>query len=313
MKRIITIIVALGMVGPAVAVASRLATGSTRTAIAPGAREASGAGAYIYWANSAGTSHNEIGRARLNGTGVDRRFIVFPSATLPWGVAVNGQHVYWTASALPAVGIGRANLNGTGVNQSFMPSKEVNGGYGATAFVVNGGYIYWTNTCCGTIGRANLNGTDINPNFIAGAAASETVAITAAGGYLYWANEGGKDSDTGSLVESSIGRAHLDGTDVNQRFIAGTHVADAVTVAGGYIYWANGNTPIHDTIGRAKLNGTRINQRFMTNTIGTALASHGPYIYGSDFNHIWRAKLNGTSVNRHFISLPGDTEGIAIH
>ena len=311
MKRIITIIVALGLVVPAVSVASRVATGSTRTAIAPGASEASGAGAYVYWTSSTGTSHgivNDIARARLNGSGVDRRFIVFPRATLLWGVAVNGQHVYWTGAA--GFGIGRASLNGTGVDETFMPGQLSSGSVDAqTGVVVHGRYIYWTNDCCGTIGRANLNGTDITPSFIAGAIGSELVAITASGGYIYWANEGSKGYE-GS--RSSIGRANLNGTDVNQRFIAGTHVADAVTVAGGYIYWAN-IPPSHSTIGRAKLNGTRVNQRFMTNTTGLALASYGPYIYGSDFSVIWRAKLNGTSVERHFISLPGDTFGIAIH
>jgi Domain of unknown function (DUF5050) len=314
-KRVITIISVLGLVVPGVAAASRVATGSSRKAIASGASEAAGAGAYIYWANGRGTSHglvNEIGRARLNGTGVDRRFIAFPRSTVLWGVAVNSQHVYWTAIALPPVGIGRANLNGTGVDRSFMPVQRSDGVVEAnTGFVVNGGYIYWTNTCCGTIGRANLNGTDITPNFIAaGAAASEPVAITAAGGYIYWANEGGKDTDTRSLVPSSIGRAHLDGTDVNQRFIVGAHTADAVTVAGGYIYWANLRKY---TIGRAKLNGTGVNQRFMTNTTGLALANHGRYIYGSDFDDIWRAKLNGTNINRHFIPVPGVTDGLAIH
>jgi virginiamycin B lyase len=305
-KRIIITIVAVGLVVPAVAVASRVATGSTRTAIAPGASEASRAGVHIYWTSSAGTSHgivNDIGRAKLNGTGVDRRFIALPRAIMPWGVAVNGQNVYWTAIALPAVGIGRANLNGTGINQRFMPVMRMNGvvtGNGGLA--VAGGYIYWAN---GTdIGRANLDGTDINPNFIPGSPA----AITIAGGYIYWANE--DFNVPGEHVAASIGRANLDGTGVNQSFIVGAHGADAVTVAGGYIYWANeGST----TIGRAKLNGTRVNQRFMTNTLGLALASDGPYIYGSDFSDMWRAKLNGTSVNRHFIPLSGDTFGIAIH
>ena len=138
------------------------------------------------------------------------------------------------------------------------------------------------------------------------------MAITVAGGYIYWANEGGELS--GVRTANSIGRANVDGSDVNQRFVVGTHVADAVTVAGGYIYW--GNIPANrrnTTIGRAKLNGTNVNQRFMPNTIGLSLAAAGPYIYGSDFDGIWRAKLDGTSVDRHFIRLRGDTEGLAIH
>lgn len=146
-------------------------------------------------------------------------------------MAVDGQHIYWTANALPPVGIGRANLNGAGVNQSFMPVLRINGVVTANTggLAVAGGYIYWANDCCGTIGRANLDGSAVNLSFIAGACGSTPMAITVADGYIYWANEGGNACE--GVVESSIGRANLDGTDVNQRFIVGTHVANAVTVA----------------------------------------------------------------------------------
>lgn len=84
MKRIVITIVAVGLVVPAVAVASRVATGSTRTAIVPRASEASRAGVHIYWTNSVGTSrHSDIGRAKLNGTAVDRRFIPVREAVAP--------------------------------------------------------------------------------------------------------------------------------------------------------------------------------------------------------------------------------------
>jgi hypothetical protein len=60
----------------------------------------------------------------------------------------------------------------------------------------------------------------------------------------------------------TIGRADLDGSEVNQRFITGAIQPDGVTVNSRYIYryiyWANDYT-----IGRADLDGAGVNQRFL--------------------------------------------------
>ena len=47
------------------------------------------ANAYVYWTNN----NNTIGRANLNGTGVNRNFI--RGGRYPLGVAVDAAHVYW--------------------------------------------------------------------------------------------------------------------------------------------------------------------------------------------------------------------------
>jgi hypothetical protein len=74
-------------------------------------------------------------------------------------------------------------------------------------------------------------------------------------GHIYWTNG------------YWIGRASLDGTGVNQRFITGAADTDAVAVADGYLYWANtggrGAQKGGGTIGRANINGTGVNQRFI--------------------------------------------------
>ena len=49
------------------------------------------ADAYVYWTNDNGT----IGRANLDGTGVNQSFIT-GLGTSPQGVAVDGAHAYWT-------------------------------------------------------------------------------------------------------------------------------------------------------------------------------------------------------------------------
>src|SRR5215211_3977623 len=69
--------------------------------------------AFVYWTD---VVTGEIGRANLDGSGVDKSFI--PQARSALSVAVGGAHVYWTS---PSTGtIGRANLDGSGVDQSFI-------------------------------------------------------------------------------------------------------------------------------------------------------------------------------------------------
>jgi hypothetical protein len=82
-----------------------------------------------------------IGRANLDGTGVNRRFIT--GVTNGCGIAVVGGHIYWTNSGFADSrhvrnAIGRANLDGTGVNQRFI--RTVGGPCGLAVYH---GHIYW--------------------------------------------------------------------------------------------------------------------------------------------------------------------------
>ena len=98
-------------------------------------------GQHIYWSNSvAGT----IGRANLDGSGVDSSFIsgLFTKGSNSLagvrGLAFDFEHIYWvnyyncTRGSPPCGGggIGRANLDGTGVDETFLESgttSAVNG------------------------------------------------------------------------------------------------------------------------------------------------------------------------------------------
>ena len=92
---------------PLIAVATAALAALALTALAFAAR----ADANIYRTNYNAAT---IGRANLDGTGVDQGFI--HPAYSPWGLAADDEHIYWAASGT----IGRANLDGTGVDGSFV-------------------------------------------------------------------------------------------------------------------------------------------------------------------------------------------------
>jgi hypothetical protein len=83
------------------------------------------------------------------------------------------------------------------------------------------GYIYWVNSDTGSIGRANLDGTDVNQSFIPQAGANGGVAVDP-GRYDWWdLTLVPTDTHIYWTTGYGIGRANLDGTDVNVNFIDG--------------------------------------------------------------------------------------------
>jgi len=129
------------------------------------------AGKYIFWMNTEeGATPVTIGRANLDGTGVNKRFIT--GVTPGCGIAVVRGHIYWTNGGFveSRYAIGRANLDGTGVNQRFIRTASIPCGV-----AVYQGHIYWgewkgTTRAhpSTTIGRANLDGSAVNNRFITG-------------------------------------------------------------------------------------------------------------------------------------------------
>jgi sugar lactone lactonase YvrE len=266
-------------VGAALGVLGRAVTG-TPVAVAESVPQ-------VYWANSgAGT----VGVADLDGTGVNESLTSGPSAT--FGVAVDGQHVYWANSSGT---IGVASLDGTGANQSFIAVAGF-----PVGVAVDGQHIYWANSTADTIGEANVDGTGVTPSLITVAGAPDGVAVD--GQHIYWTN-----STTGT-----IGVANLDGTDVNQSFITGAAAPFGVAVDGRHIYWTNFAT---GTIGVANVDGTGVNQSLITGAndpTGVAVDSQGIYWTNTNTNTIGVANLDGTGVNQSLITGANAPTGVAV-
>ncbi len=123
-------------------------------------------GPQVYW-----TTNSAVGRANLDGTGVNQSLISVGGLT---GLAVDSGHLYWSwISMYGGMAIGRSNLNGTGANYQFI------GAYMPFGLAVDTGHVYWTNYQLSTIGRADLDGTGVDQSFITGASHPEGVAVDA--------------------------------------------------------------------------------------------------------------------------------------
>jgi hypothetical protein len=254
---------------------------------------AASANAFLYFGQGNG-SLCPIGRANLNGTGLNHDFILSATCHSP---AVDATHIYWTASPGPNDVIGRANIDGTHVNPSFI---KLHGS--ALGIAVDTAHIYWTNAT--GIGRANLNGTGVDPTFMN--LGSGTIALAVDSSHIYWSDSSG------------IGRANLDGTQPTRGFIAGGPDVDGIAVDSAHIYWANfGGLSIMSppgTIGRANLDGTGANPDFITGAHDpSGIGVEGAYIYWANYGSgtIGRANLDGSNANENFIRRAGAT-GLAV-
>jgi virginiamycin B lyase len=238
-------------------------------ALPPGAGEGGLAldDAHLYWAN-----RDSIGRANLDGTEPDQRFIRNVDVSVEGsGVAVDEEHIYWVSRFSddpviwhPGTGaIGRANLDGTGVDESFITGVTFPSG----PLALDGSHLYWASASTSfvpvfsdRIGRANLDGTGLDESFITGVFGASGVAVDDA--HLWWSYSA---RFTGGIV-----RANLDGTGRNT-VIGGVEdfFPYGVAVDNAHVYWRGGfSSPPGLPIGRANLDGSRANHKFITGTGG---------------------------------------------
>jgi virginiamycin B lyase len=256
------------------------------------------AGAFVYWSDEGGG----IGRANLDGTGVNNTFITATEmgADQAFGIAVDAQHIYWDDFGNNT--IGRANLDGSGVNDGFI---TLTAGTGPEGVAVDGQHIYWGDSKAETIGRANLDGSGVNESFITLTSNSTPVAIAVDAQHIYWAN----------FASDTIGRANLDGSDVNESFITDSQSArpSGVAVDGQHVYWS-GSMPA-DTISRANLDGTGIQNIALNQIDPTGVAVDGQHVYWGNLEGgtIGRENLAGPTIpSSSFITGAGGPTGVAV-
>lgn len=146
---------------------------------------------HLYWADQ---GSNLLGRANLDGTGVQRTFV--GGLQDPCGVAVDSTHIYW--ADLTAGTIGRAKLDGSEVEPEF-----VNGADLPCGVAVDADHVYWSDPGAETIGRADIDGSDPDPNWIFAGGWACGVAVNAS--HVFW----------GYLFSgrTMVARANLDGSE----------------------------------------------------------------------------------------------------
>ncbi|MFL5872034.1 MAG: hypothetical protein ACJ75T_00975 [Solirubrobacterales bacterium] len=232
---------------------------------------------HLYWTSRSG----QIGRAALDGSDVDADFITLPGG---WacGVAVDSGHIYWAYNSSGK--LGRASLDGADLQPSWM-SPGVGHGCG---IAVNATTVFWA-TDAGVY-RAPLSG---GPPTALTTATKDNCGIAVNGVHAYWATGSGfieRDLLTGGpptpIVEAplgpcgiavdahsvywgnaqsdSLGRANLDGSGAEQRFVAGAEDPCGVAVdqlggAGGSGQGAAPSSQVSNRFdfGRLRKNRTR--------------------------------------------------------
>ncbi|HEU5004917.1 MAG TPA: DUF5050 domain-containing protein [Candidatus Saccharimonadales bacterium] len=100
-------------------------------------------GSHVYWTFAATSLPGNIGRANLDGTGVNQSFMTGAN-TASAEVAVDSGHLYWSVSG---GNIGRANLDGSSINTSYITGSNTGG------VAVDSSFLYWTNSSLLTVGR----------------------------------------------------------------------------------------------------------------------------------------------------------------
>ena len=124
--------------------------------------------------------------------------------------------------------------------------------------------------------------------------------------YIYWTSTEQSAPPGGG----SIGRAALDGSDVEPSFL---HVdAQWIAVDAQHLYWTD---PGGGSIGRANLDGSDVLPNFIARVgTPTGLALSGGFLYWGNLaaNSIGRARLDGTGVDPGFVAGADGPQGVAV-
>ena len=232
---------------------------------------------HLYWT---GTTTNAVGRANLDGTGVNNTFINVGRNL--GGVAVNKTNIFWVNAQDGLIGI--ADLDGTIINGSLITT-----GTAPFGMAIDDTYIYWANLADNSIGRALLDGTNADNNFITGLNTPSALAVNDS--HIFW-------------VENfdDIGRANIDGTNVDSAFIVSPGFSVfGVELTDTHIYVSIEG---ENAIDRFDIDGTNqvpdlfpgVNPSGFTTNEGIA------YWASLAIGQIWSANIDGTGLDTGFIT-----------
>ena len=181
----------------------------------------------IYWTaqnwdgfTGAVTASN-IQRANLNGSNV-QEIVTGLGIIADIALDTSTGKVYWTDSELGT--IQRANLNGSNVEDLVNGDRAPSN----IALDTAGGKMYWTDYDNKEIVRANLNGSNVD-TLVSGLAGPSDIVLDTARRKIYWTDQTWNPA-TGSITDSKIQRANLDGSNVQDIF---TGFGEAAGIALG--------------------------------------------------------------------------------
>lgn len=247
------------------------------------------ANAALYWTGSFG-----VGRANLDGGFAHPTFITENSPhRSACGVAANGSHIYWTDTRFNQ--IGRANLDGSEPNWAFITGVNE-----ACGLAVDDSYLYWADAGTNSIGRARLDGTEQVGSFVRGGVGDFPCGVDVDSKFIYWGSlrsdmigrapitgdPGTALIDLGSRGACSvavnethvywgtygneIGRANLDGSEVEPEFITGLTQPCGLALDGQHLYWAERSGG--EGVGRASIDGNIEARRLIGGPVECGLA-----------------------------------------
>ena len=249
---------------------------------------------YIYWTQGTGAT-STIGRANLDGTGVNQNFITHAAGVQDFdalpsraAIAVNSSGIFWnnTGSGF----IGKANLDGSSPTGTLVQT----GPDPSCGIAVDQNFVYWLDVGLGqSVGRATVNGANRQTSFINGATGACGLAVDA--NFLYW----------GSTTKA-IGRAPVGGGAANNNFVpsavAAANDVCGVAVNSQYVFW--GNSGASDFIGRANLSGASSNPSLILGPTDPCLPAAAP-ANKITVSSITKKKKKGTATINAKVPGPG--------
>jgi hypothetical protein len=271
----------------------------------PGASASASASAgHLFWASSAG-----IQRADADGT--NARMLL--AGTNYYYLAVDAQHVFFAANGDKR--IGRMDLDGGNPDPNWITGLT----RAPAGLASAGGRVCWTSSSptaqandgqigCTTVDAAGAHGA-VNEAVLAGLDGGGAFAMDAS--HIYFVVPLNR---AGAATQESIGRADVDGRNVNPSFLPGPfNLVDALAVNANHVYLGIGNPQNeapHSEILSAPLDGggTSTVETLDPQSYFRTLAASDDTLYwvnisGQDaFKHIATSAANGAARNEALVS-----------